>query len=97
MRIILAAAAALAVLTVSGCDINTAPSKPAKVTCNCASPPPAAVPPSSDTPVPPPEHHYRHHYGYGHGGYRMPHGYRWRREYAELSVEIGRASCRERV
>ncbi|HXC54509.1 MAG TPA: hypothetical protein VNU97_04390 [Rhizomicrobium sp.] len=87
MRIILAAAAALAALTVSGCDIDTGPPKTAKVECNCAQPPQsaAALPPDmrGSTAYPPPARHYRWHGRRYAGGV---HGYYWRREYAELSV-----------
>jgi hypothetical protein len=91
MRVILTAAAALAVIMVSGCDINTGPAKTAKVECNCAGTPPAGMRPSTAyAPPAEPYHHrwHREHHGTGtaswHGG--GSHSYYWRREYAELSV-----------
>lgn len=87
MRVILAAAAALALFTVSGCDINTGPPKTAKVECNCATPaPPAGMRPS--TAYAPPETPYRyraHRHGYGIARW-SGHSYYWRREYSEISV-----------
>lgn len=90
MRVILAAAAALAAMTVSGCDINTGPPKTAKVECNCAAP---AAPPEGMRPgtayAPPVTHgHYRgyrhpHEYGTAHWS---GHSHYWRREYSEVSV-----------
>lgn len=99
MRSILVLAAALAVLTASGCDINTAPSKPATVECHCAAPPAqaAATPPPDmrgSTAYQPPQYDYRprwnargHRYAGG-DGYRSHGGdaYRWHRSYAERSV-----------
>lgn len=87
MRVILAAAAVLAALTVSSCDINTSP-RQAKVECNCPpAPPPAGMRPAT-TPPASSHHHDRHRYarsgGYTHwsGG----HSYDWRKEYSEVSV-----------
>jgi len=87
MRMVLAAAAALAVFTVAGCDINTGTPKETKVGCNCTLPPAASpvlpTPAGDDTP---PTHRYRHH-GHGYGrSYGSIHGYAWRREYSEYSV-----------
>jgi len=91
-RIFLAAAAALAVFTVSGCDINTGAQKPAQSTCNCAgTPPQASVPPAPSETATPPGYH-RHHHGYGrhyaYGGHDGgAHAYYWRRSYSEISVQ----------
>ncbi len=85
MRMVLAAAAALAVFAVAGCDINTGTPKETKVGCNCTAAP-AATPPAAvtdDTP-PRPHHHHRWH-GYGRNTGRA-HGYAWRRDYSEISV-----------
>lgn len=87
MRAILGVAAALAVLTVSGCDINSGPAKTAKVDCNCTAPPQAATTPPPDMrgAYAPPTVHYRwrgHAHRYAGGG----HSYYWRREFAEISV-----------
>jgi hypothetical protein len=87
-RILLAAAAALAVFTVGGCDINTGAPKPAQSTCNCnGTPPPRQVttPPAPSEPYTPPEHYRRRHerYAYGSGGHR----YYWRRGYSEIAVQ----------
>lgn len=83
MRIRLAAAAALAVLTVSGCDINTGAPRTAKADCNCTPAPTAApAPPQETARYAPPPHHRRHHRSYAYGG-----GYAWRSEYSEVSVE----------
>jgi hypothetical protein len=93
MRILLAAAATLAVVTVSGCDINTGPARQAKVECNCTGPAqmPAGMRPSTAYPPPPaePYHHRWHrvsHDGYGTARWTGGHNYYWRREYAETSV-----------
>ena len=92
-RIFLAAAAALAVFTVGGCDINTGSQKPAQTTCNCNGTPPAqaAAPAAPPEPYTPPEHYRRHrtsgrHYAYGRydGGART---YYWRRAYSEIAVQ----------
>jgi hypothetical protein len=91
MRAILVMAAALAVLTVSGCDINSAPPKATQVQCNCGTTPPpvAAATPAPDMRgstayAPPARHHrYRHPRGFARWHDRS---YFWRREYAELSV-----------
>lgn len=94
MRVILVTAAALAALTLSGCDINTTP-KTAKVECNCTPPaPPPVATHDDDYGPPPPDHdHYRDRYrGHGgsHHGYARWHGgghsHYWRREYSEMSV-----------
>jgi len=87
MRVILAAAAALAALTVSGCDINTGP-KTAPVACNCATPapPPTGMRGSDDTTPPATAHHHRHAHRYA-TSYGGGHAYYWRREYSEVSVQ----------
>ncbi len=94
MRVILVTAAALAALTLSGCDINTTP-KTAKVECNCAAPPaPPAGMRGGDYNPPPAEPYREHHrwHGGSHHGYARWHGgegghsYYWRREYSEMSV-----------
>ncbi|MEI9991598.1 MAG: hypothetical protein WDM86_16330 [Rhizomicrobium sp.] len=85
MRIILAAAAALAVFTVAGCDINTGPAKDTKVGCNCATPPAATPTPTGEADTPPPPRHRWHRHGDRHV-YGGGHGYAWRREYSEISV-----------
>ncbi|MEI9995012.1 MAG: hypothetical protein WDM91_10490 [Rhizomicrobium sp.] len=87
MRVILAAAAALAVLTVSGCDINTGTPRTEKVTCNCATPAPAVPPAGARSgEAPRPQARVHHHRDWraapGHG-----YAYRWHREYAEVSVQ----------
>lgn len=85
MRIAKISAAALAVIAVAGCDINTGPAKPAQTTCNCTPPQPAVAPPAYGEPsYSPPPHRGRHR---AHRSYGGAHGYAWRREYAELSVE----------
>ena len=90
MRVILATAAALIAVTLSGCDINTGPPKTAKVECNCAAPvaaPPAGISGGGTTYAPPPERHYRWHrhpHSYAHWS---GHSYYWRREYSEVSVQ----------
>jgi hypothetical protein len=91
-RILLAAAAALAVFTVSGCDINTGAQKPAQSTCNCAgTPPQASVPPAPSEPYTPPEYHRRHHTHGWHDAYSGhdggAHSYYWRRSYSEIAVQ----------
>jgi hypothetical protein len=91
MRVILAAAAALVAITVSGCDINTGPPKTAKVECNCAVP---AAPPAEmrgSEAYPPPAAPYRYHghrrpHGTFYAGWHDGHSHYWRREYAETSV-----------
>ena len=89
MRMVLAAAAALAVFTVAGCDINTGTPKETKVGCNCTTPPAATPAPPAGEPYYEPPHH--HHRWYGHGTTRSygggVHGYAWRREYSEFSVQ----------
>jgi hypothetical protein len=90
-RILLAAAAALAVFTVAGCDINTGAPKPAQSTCNCggAQPPPqASVPPAPESYAPPEHRHHaqsRHYADRGHD--RGAHSYYWRRSYSEVAVQ----------
>jgi hypothetical protein len=85
MRIARFVAGALAVFALAGCDINTGPAKPAQTGCNCTTPPPPAPPayepPAYEPPVP--HTHWRYHTR----RYAGAHGYAWRREYAELSVE----------
>jgi hypothetical protein len=89
MRVILAAAAALAAITVSGCDINTGPPKTAKVECNCTAPaaPPAGMRGSEPPPAEPYHHHsYRRPHESGYASWHGGHSHYWRREYAETSV-----------
>ncbi len=91
MRVILAAAATLAVIMVSGCDINTGPARTARVECHCAGTPPAGMRDSTASAPPAETYHHRWHrephhaagYASWHGG---SHAHYWRREYAELSV-----------
>ncbi len=89
MRVILAAAAALAAMTVSGCDINTGPPKTAQAACNCTMPPPAGM--RGSEAYPPPAQHdryrgYRRPHGSSYAGWHGGHSHDWRREYAETSV-----------
>ena len=89
MRMVLAAAAALAVFTVAGCDINTGTPKETKVGCNCTTPPAATPAPPASEPYyapPAPRHHRWHGHGYART-YGGVHGYAWRRDYSEISVE----------
>jgi len=83
MRMVLAAAAALAVFTVAGCDINSGTPKDAKVGCNCVPPPAAAPAPPAAAPAYAPPRHRWHRLAYADDGV---HGYAWRREYSEISV-----------
>jgi hypothetical protein len=95
-RILLAAAAALAVFTVGGCDITTGPQKPAQSACNCNGTQPTqqtTTPPAPSEPYAPPQHDRRHrehgwHYAYDrqheNGG---AHQYYWRRAYSEIAVQ----------
>ncbi len=90
MRMVLAAAAALAVFTVAGCDINTGTPKETKVGCNCTTPPAATPAPPAAEPYdapPPAPHRYRWHRHFYAPVYDSVHGYAWRREYSEISVE----------
>jgi hypothetical protein len=90
MRVILAAAAALAAVTVSGCDLHSGPAKPAQVTCNCTAPatPPAGMRGSTAYAPPPaaPRRHRGYHHEYDIARWSGGHSHVWRREYAEVSV-----------
>jgi hypothetical protein len=96
MRMIFATAAALAVLTVSGCDMQADASKPVQVACNCHQPPAAVHAHGGNAP---PASHYRRHrheYASDHGGRivrdagHAPHWnggtHDWRDAYAERSI-----------
>lgn len=83
MRMVLAAAAGLAALALTSCDINTGATR--KADCNCTpAPATAPVPPAQTASYAPPPEHRRHHRSYAYGGARS---YVWRREYSEVSVE----------
>lgn len=83
MRMLLAAAAGLAALALTSCDINTGATR--KADCNCTpAPVTAPVPPAQTASYAPPAGHRRHRRSYAYGGAR---GYAWRREYSEVSVE----------
>jgi hypothetical protein len=75
MRIVFAAAAALAVFSAAGCDINTGPAREAKVDCHCAAVAPPAAPVADTTPAAPTHRHrwYRHADGYARSGGRGRH------------------------
>ncbi len=87
MRLALAAFTAMAVLAVSGCDINTGTPREAKVECNCATPT-RAIPGTPDMRGSEgPLSRHRRHYRAASYSQGDRHGYAWRREYSELSVE----------
>ncbi len=86
MRGIVTACAALAALSLTGCDINTGAPKTVQADCHCTNLPAAAPPVTSgDTDYEPrPAHRHSHRHGYADSG--SAHSYSWRREYSEVSV-----------